>query len=128
VITLGGGLRRVILSLKGSAETNQMLMAIPKVAGLKAVSVDEKRYEVPAEWARSPGSYDIVGCFTRDCATRIVTLDLTGKAGLKLYLSEIRYGLPPEAAKLVAARPKTAVQSQNGDTTVLINSVTVPPA
>jgi hypothetical protein len=120
------GTRRIVLTLYGSPQAGQMIIAVPKSSGLKTIEIDGKRFDVPKVWAQLPGPYDFIGCFSRDCATKTITLDVSAQGLLSLLVGELRYGLPPDGQKLIAARPKTAVASQNGDTTVLINSVTVP--
>jgi len=120
------GTRRIVLTLYGSPQAGQMIIAVPKISGLKTIEIDGKKFDVPKLWTRLPGPYDFIGCFSRDCATKTITLDVSAQGPLKLLVGELRYGLPPDGQKLIAARPKTAVASQNGDTTVLINSVMVP--
>jgi hypothetical protein len=122
----GAGTRRVALALHGSPQADQMVVAVPRDAGLKTIEIDGKRFDVPKTWAQSSLPYNFIGCFSRDCATKTIAFELSARSELKLLVGELRYGLPPDGRKLVAARPKTAVASQNGDTTVLINSVTVP--
>lgn len=124
-VTAAGTVRRVTIALHASPKTNQLFLAIPKDAQLKTIMLDEKRFEVPAAWSRSASPYDAIACFSSDCADKTVVLELASKAKVKIVLGEVRFGLPPEAQKLVAARPDTAVQSQNGDTTILLNTVEV---
>jgi hypothetical protein len=122
----GAGTRRIALTLHGSPQADQMVIAVPKESGLKTIEIDGKRFDVPKTWAHSSLPYNFIGCFTRDCATKTIQLGVSARGPLKFLVSEVRYGLPPDGQKLIAARPKTAVASQNGDTTVLINSMTVP--
>lgn len=44
---------------------------------------------------------------------------------VSLFLLDESYGLPPEATLLKSARPPTATQIQNGDTTVVLRHVTL---
>jgi len=58
-------------------------------------------------------------------------LELTfGAAGgaepLTLTVADLTYGLPPEGADLLEARPVNAVPSQDGDVSVVMNEVTLP--
>src|SRR5262249_426025 len=120
------GARRIALTLYGSSQADQMFIAIPRESGLRSITIDGKRFDVPKAWAQSSTPYNFIGCFTPGCATKSIALEVSAHDSLKLLVAELRYGLPPDGQKLLAARPKTAVASQNGDTTVLINSVTVP--
>ena len=119
------GTRRVSLALKGSEDANVMFVAVPTAAGLKRIEIGGKTFEV-ANWSQSSLPYGVIVCSSRDCATKTITLELSTHKAVKIALAEERYGLPPDGAKLVAARPKTAVASQNGDTIFLVNSVTIP--
>ncbi len=121
------GARRVSLALHGTGEAAQMVLVVPRSAGLKAVDIDGKHFDAPAEWAKIERGA-IILCTTRDCADKTITLTLAAKKPVDITLVEQRYGLPPGGAKLQAARPKTAIVSQNGDVTVLINAVKVPGA
>jgi hypothetical protein len=117
------GLRRVTLRLHGG-DANQMILALPQAAWLKAIEIGGKRFEAPGEWGALPR--EIIVCSTDDCANKEITLELGAKKPVEIELVSQRYGIPPDGAKLQAARPRTAVVSQTGDTTVLINRVTIP--
>jgi hypothetical protein len=118
--------RHVDIAVDASDLTNQVLVFVPKEANLRAVVVAGRRFEVPKKWGDS--KYNLIGCFSTDCAKQKIGLDLSTAAPVTLYLSEVRYGLPPSGKALVAARPVWATPSQNGDTTVLINSLSIPGA
>jgi len=123
-----GGLRHVDIALHASNSANQVILAVPRDAKLRAITLDGKRFAVPVEWAKSPLPYNVIACFSSDCAQKTVGLDFASREPARLLLSEVRYGLPEAGRKLVAARPVTATQSQNGDTTVLINAIAIPGA
>jgi hypothetical protein len=126
VTEIGGGARRVTVTVRASALANQIVLAVPKEADLQAIDIDGKHNEVPTTWAQLPAPYRVIRCMSNDCATKTITLDITGHGALKLYLAEVRYGVPADGAKIQAARGETAVASHNGDTTLLLNSVVVP--
>ena len=67
----------------------------------------------------------VLACASRDCASEVVGLEFASRAAFKLSFGEQRYGAPPFAAKLLAARPKNAIPSQTGDIVVLTNSIAV---
>lgn len=123
---MAGGTRHISLALHGSSQAEMMVLAIPKDAGMKTIEIDGKRFDVSKAWAQTQSPYNIIGCFSRDCATKTVEFDLSARDAVKVVVGEIRYGLPPDGQALIAARPRTAVASQNGDTTVLLDSVTIP--
>jgi hypothetical protein len=126
VAQAGDGVRRVTVILHASAFTNQVVLAVPKAAGLQSIDIDDKHNVVPATWAQLPSPYDFIGCSTSDCATKTIAFDMKGHGPLKIYLAELRYGLPPDGTKLQSARGETAVASHNGDTTILINALAIP--
>jgi peptidase M28-like protein len=120
------GMRHVSLAIHGSPSADQIILAVPKNAELKMIEIGGKHFEVPKEWSASPLPFNFIACFSRDCAGETIGFDLTSAGSINVLISEIRYGLPPGGAKLTGARPKSAIASQNGDTTVLINDFNLP--
>jgi hypothetical protein len=112
------GLRRLILQLHGSPATDEMLLYIPRAAKLRDIDLRGQHLHVPDGWS---GATRLV-CNGRDCRDETVTLVLAGDAPA-LQFAERRYALPPFGAALQAARPDTAVASQGGDETVLVNAI-----
>ncbi len=119
------GARRITLLFHSSDRADQMYLVIPKNAMLKAVDLHGWHFDVPANWANQDSV--VLACMSRDCATETVTLTLATRTAVTLGLFEHRFGLPDFARRLVAARPPTAVQSQNGDGVTLIGAVNLPP-
>jgi hypothetical protein len=117
------GLRRVTLALHGG-NANQVVLVVPHAAWMKAIQIDGKRFDVPGEWEALPR--EIVDCSTDDCASKEITLELGAKKPVNIVLISQHYSVPPAGAKFQAARPKTAIVSQSGDTTVLISQVKIP--
>ncbi|HEY6579253.1 MAG TPA: M20/M25/M40 family metallo-hydrolase, partial [Rhizomicrobium sp.] len=122
VHTKGG--RLVTLLLHGSNRAAQMLLVSPNQAMLKAVDLYGWHFEAPVQWKKE--KFIVLACMSRDCAHGTVTLTLLARASVTLHLYEHRFGLPGFAHGLAAARPATAVQSQNGDGVTLIGGVDVP--
>jgi hypothetical protein len=122
------GIRHISLAIHGSQFADQVLLAVPKSAGLRKVEVGARRFEVPKEWSASPLPFNIIACFSRDCAGQTIGFDLTSAGSIKILLCEVHYGLPSGGAKLTAARLGNAIASQNGDTTILINNFDLPGA
>lgn len=120
------GLRRVTVNLHGSKGAAQMYVTVPKTADLRSIDVDEWHTDTPTAWARQDAV--AIACMSRDCANRSVTLTLASRSAVNLGIYEHRFGLPDFARSLVAARPATAVPSQNGDGVTLVTNVTVPSA
>jgi hypothetical protein len=120
---MSDGTRKIRLALRG-AGANQMVLIVPKSAQLRAVEIDDHHFDAPKEWAALPQA--LILCATDDCAGKTITLELGTSQPVDITIAEQRYGIPADGAKLQAARPKTAVVSQNGDTTVLLNTVHVP--
>jgi hypothetical protein len=120
------GLRRVTLAVHGSKETAQMYVTMPKTAQLKSVEIRGWHFDAPRAWANQDAV--AIACMSRDCAQASMTLTLASRRAVSIGIYERRFGLPDFAKPLVAARPVTAVSSQNGDGVTLINTVTIPAA
>jgi hypothetical protein len=107
----------VTVHLRGSAAADGMLLYIPKAAGVTAVTVAGRTFETPYG-ARG------VECVTPDCRVAAIALRMVAPASLTLV--EMRRGLPPQAAKLLAARPSWAMPSGSGDQTLLATRIAAP--
>jgi hypothetical protein len=116
--TLKGASRVVTLNLKGSDDTDEMLLRIPQDAKLQAVDFRGQHVVPPAGWS---GDTEFA-CVSRDCRDETITLTLAGDAS-GLTFAEGRYAFPLFGAFLKAARPKTAMASQSGDQIILANAV-----
>jgi hypothetical protein len=110
-----------IVTLDIEAQGDGIMLEVPAAARLRAATVggvtvagDEKRTSIV--------------CGTPDCTAsrRRIILRLASSAALSLDLRLYRRGLPPEGAKLVAARGPLAVPSQGGDRTVLTAKIAIP--
>ncbi|HEX3664710.1 MAG TPA: M28 family peptidase [Rhizomicrobium sp.] len=118
------GARRITLLFHGSEAADQMYLAIPKAAMLKAVDLQGQHFEAPASWA---DEYPILfSCMSGDCRNESITLTLAMRRPLTLGIYERRFGLPDFARSLLKARPPTAVPSQNGDGITLVGEIHVP--
>jgi hypothetical protein len=120
--------RLVTLAMHGSTKANQIILAVPKIAELEGITIEGEHFDVPGFPMNSPLTYNLIACFSRDCANKTIVLQVRATSPIDLFLGEVRYGLPPGGERLIAARPRTAIASQNGDTTVLVNKVVVPGA
>jgi hypothetical protein len=113
--------RRLTVMLYGP-DADVMVLWIPKDAGLRHIDLRDEHLDAPADFHGDV----LLLCESRDCAETEVTLDVASPAKISLFLAQQRFGLPPFAAKLVAARPKTAIPSQSGDVTILVSAIDVP--
>lgn len=118
------GIRSITLLFHGSDAADQMFLIIPRSARLQAVDLQGLHYAAPASWSHQ----DTIAfmCMSRDCRNESVTLTLATPKPVTLGLYEQRFGLPGFAHALIAARPSTAVPSQNGDGVTLVAEVHVP--
>jgi hypothetical protein len=116
------GARRVTVALHGSTQAGAMFVHIPKSAHLRTIDIHGQHMAAPADNADDT----VIACASRDCAQEVVSIETAGPAGYVLTIGEQRFGLPPFAAKLITARPKQAIPSQNGDIVVLANTLQVP--
>ncbi|MGD0190417.1 MAG: M20/M25/M40 family metallo-hydrolase [Rhizomicrobium sp.] len=117
--------RQVTLALKGSDDANQMALILTDPAAIKAIDIRDWHFEAPPQWAKLERV--VIACMSRDCASATLSLTLKDNAPVDAILGEDRFGAPAQAAALLAARPKGAVQSQNGDGVLLINHLRIPP-
>ena len=116
------GARRITVALHGSREASAMFFVIPKVAKIRAIDIHGEHLMAP----KDNDDDTVIACASRDCASEVVGLEFASRAAFKLAFGEQRYGAPPSAAKLIAARPKNAIPSQTGDIVgVSINSIAV---
>ena len=108
-----------IVTLDIQAEGDGVMLDVPAEARLRAataggVTIDGNEKHMS------------IICGTPDCAGARVILKLASSSPLALDLRVYRRGLPPEGAKLLAARPADAVPSQGGDRTVLAAKIAIP--
>jgi hypothetical protein len=115
------GMHRVIIALHGSPQASGMLLAIPKDAQLKVIDIHDEHVAAP----KDDSGDTVLACVSRDCATETVGLEFASHKPISLTLIEDQYGAPPFAAKIVAARPKNAIPSQNGDIIALVNTIKI---
>lgn len=113
--------RAVTLALHGSPQANRMVLVVPKDAGLVRAEIDGQSFAPAAGVSTTYGT--IIACLTDDCAAKSVTLVFASRKPVTVTLGEQHYGLPPDGAKLVAARPVTAIPSQSGDTTIVFGTL-----
>src|SRR4029077_342390 len=112
VTTPQGSGRKVTLTFDGSERSNEMIVVVPNGAGLSRVEIEGRSF-VPASDASNPvGTF--IGCLTRDCRNRSVTLQFDSKRSVDVWIGEIDYSLPADGARLESVRPNTTIASQSG--------------
>jgi hypothetical protein len=115
-VPFGAG-RIVTLTLRGSAMADRMALVVPKDSGLVRAAIGGKSF-APSGASLNP-SGTIIACVTHDCGTVTVALVFATRKPVDVLIGEQRYGLPPDGARLEAARPATTIASQTGDTTIV---------
>ena len=115
------GTIHVDVMLRGSSDTNGMLVVFPKEAKLISIDLRGQHY-VPQDNASTVR----VICWTPDCRDLHLSLVLDKSGKVAFRFAEIRYSLPDFGKRLQAARPDTAMASQSGDETILANTVELP--
>ena len=103
-----------------------MYLTIAKSSRLNSVDVRGWHFDAPRQWERQDAV--AIACMSRDCANASLKLTFASRSAISIGIYEHRFGLPAFARPLVAARPRTAVQSQNGDGVTLVHTVTIPAA
>jgi hypothetical protein len=119
-----GAGRRVTLALHGSNDASRMFVVVSKDAPLTGIAFEGHAF-TPAKDSLNPLG-TIFACVTGDCRGKSVKLRFATKRPVEIWLGEQRYGLPPDGAKLVAARPATAIPAQTGDTTIVFGKMKLP--
>ncbi|MBS0471451.1 MAG: M20/M25/M40 family metallo-hydrolase [Proteobacteria bacterium] len=117
-----GAGRIVTLQLRGSEAANGIIVVVPKDAGLARAEIDGHSFTPDT----ASGRDTVVACVTRDCRSKLIRLTFAGRGPVDLTIGEQRYSLPPDGAKLLAARPVTATKHQSGDTTLIFGKLRVP--
>jgi hypothetical protein len=123
VLPVRDGLRRINLSLSGSANTARMFIVVPKTAQLKGATILHRIVAPSAAWSVQD---TVIGCMTEDCRAADISLLVGSREPIALTVAGQIGGLPPDGTKLLVARPKAAVPSQSGDVTVVTTRVTIP--
>jgi hypothetical protein len=108
-----------IVTLDIQAEGDGIVLDVPAAARLRAATV--AGVTVAADGQRTS-----IICGTPDCGSARVILRLASSAPLAMDLTAYRRGLPPEGAKLLAARPSDAVPSQGGDRSLVAAKIAIP--
>jgi hypothetical protein len=106
------------VTLELHAPGDGVMLRVPQDARLQAVTVNGIAVSAPQR------AVTII-CATPDCGSARMTLTMKSGA-TTLTLLSFQRGLPPDGAKLLKARPDTAVTSQEGDQTVLAAMIAVP--
>lgn len=120
------GEERVVgVALRTSAAPLATLLALPADVGLAEVRFVGS---VQAwDFRRVAGLRDrLVQCRGHGCEGRVVELTFRNEGPYRVRVVEVVAGLPESGAALAAARPATAVPSQDGDVTVQVHAVTLP--
>ncbi len=118
---LGANGRRIVtLQLRGSPQTNTMTLGIPADARLSDIYIHNQHVRL-----KDNSGSTLLACLSRDCRNLKLTLVFGTVAPVILTYAEQRFGLPPSANFLKAARPNTAMSSQSGDEINLANRLTI---
>jgi len=107
------------VSLEMDTTADGFVLLMPARARLQSVDING------VQTAASDGA-TAIGCATPDCAHAHVTLRFASGTLAPLLLETYAQGLPPEGARLLAARPRDAVPSQSGDRTISVTKIEIP--
>jgi hypothetical protein len=119
-----GAGRVVTLTLHASSNANRVVVVVPKDAALTHAEIYGKGFDPSKDTLNPAGT--ILVCATDDCRTTAMTLTFADTKPVTLTVGEQQYGLPADGARLRAARPRAAVASQSGDTTIVFGKLTLP--
>ena len=118
---VAGAERNVSLSWRGLGQVNRVVVVEPKDSGLVRMEFAGKTL-APEKVSLNPVG-TVFACTTDDCGVGGVRLVFASPKPVDVWIGTQRYGLPPDGAKLVAARPATATASQSGDTTIVFGKL-----
>jgi len=110
--TSQAGRRKLLLRLRANG-ADQIVLEAPETAGLVAASVGGMSSSFDGEGRRT------IACTGRSCETFEATVELRGEA-VEWTVYGIRYGLGPESAEILAARPSWATPVHGGDTRIVL--------
>jgi hypothetical protein len=113
--------RIVTLTLHASSNANRVVVVVPKDAALVRAELDGKSF-IPSKDNLNPAG-TILACVTDDCRNATFVLTFADSKPVTVTVGEQQYGLPADGAKLLAARPRNAIASQSGDTTIVFGTV-----
>ena len=122
-----GSTRALGLRLIAGDDQDWLTLSIPRGAGPTRLVLPESGYEFQLVGDDSPPTgLATFNCHGSACDGLEVELHLERQSGLDLNILAHSYGLPASGAALLAARPSTAVTSQEGDVSVVFSSLTIP--
>ncbi len=106
------------LQLSGSADTAELILDVPAAAGLRDLQLRGQHIQLPPGWHGATR----LACVGSDCQQLGIAMHMT-RGPVTLTVTEQRYDLPPSGDFLLKARPASAVPSQDGDRTLLVNQL-----
>ncbi|HZJ09178.1 MAG TPA: M28 family peptidase, partial [Trueperaceae bacterium] len=118
--------RIVTLQLNSPRGAPRIVLMVPAGSDLESIAVPGTSYVMPVEDAEETGRPTTFTCHGTDCDGTTIELHIGNSAPLAVMVGDLSYGLPPAGAALQEARPESAVPSQDGDVSVVMNSVTIP--
>ncbi|HEV2652401.1 MAG TPA: M20/M25/M40 family metallo-hydrolase [Rhizomicrobium sp.] len=105
-------------------DTDRTYILVPPDAGLTRVKIADWTFTPAAKPLTNFGT--IIACMTRDCSHQVMELTFASRKPVSLTVGALRYTLPGDGLKLVAARPLNTVPSQDGDSTIIFGKVQLP--
>jgi hypothetical protein len=117
------GERIVRLRLRSPRGADLLSLYVPEAAGVQRIVVTESPYV--AEAPEAEDGYHAFHCHATACDGVTVELHLTSGEAVDLFIVDWTPGLTPAGADLLAARPNTAVPSQDGDGTLIVDLVSL---
>lgn len=123
---MGAG-RIVTLQLVAGGDGERLTLGVPGAAGATRLALPAAGYEMQLVPAGARASWEgRFMCHTAACDGLELELHQATTVSFEVTVYELAYGLPEGGAALQAARPATAVPSQDGDSSFVYNRVTVP--
>ena len=118
------GERIVKLRLRSPRGADTLSLYVPESTAVQRIVVPNSPYVAEAPAARH--GYHAFHCHAAACDGVTVEVHLASADAVDLFITDRTPGLPPAGADLLAARPKTAVPSHDGDGTLIVDRVSLP--
>ena len=121
-----GATRVLGLRLVAGDPFERLVLTVPRTVGAARLVVPTADAEIPLIEGEPRGGHATFMCHGAACDGLDVELHLGVTDAIELGITAQRSGLPEEGRALTAARPATAVPSQDGDVSMVLNVVSVP--
>lgn len=120
-----GNQRVLSVRLASPRGADGMTLAVPRGVGTTSIDVPAAGRSIGYPLEGASGSWDRFECYGRSCDGLELTLETSANTEFDIVLMDFTAGLPEGGAALQAARPATASPTQDGDQTLVFNTIRI---